>query len=115
MIITVHVSDLDAATSHATYDRVQTALETAGLDTFEMHLQTPEQHAEHPSRSVTLTGQPIAGAPTDEQIRVYLECNPQEFAHLLRREIRRDPEWWRREMAKQERLGWLGNLHRMRQ
>lgn len=54
MIITVIIPSVDAATSEATYERVQAALEAAGIDTFEMSLQTPEQHAEHPPRSVTV-------------------------------------------------------------
>lgn len=44
------------------------------------------------------------------QFRVYLDRNPQEFAQLLRREIRLDPAWWRRELAKQVRIDTARNV-----
>jgi hypothetical protein len=103
MNITVLIPDLDAATCEATYDRVQAALEAAGIDTFELHLQTAEQHEAHP----------IAGGASDFEIREYLTRDASAFAAFLRREIRRDPAWWRRELRKQERIGTLGNLDRV--
>lgn len=95
MIITVLIPDLDPAISEATYDRVQAALEAAGIDTFELHLQTPEQHEAHP----------IVVGPSDFEIREYLTRDAPAFAAFLRRDMRRDPAWWRRELAKQARIG----------
>lgn len=48
-IVTVIIPNADSDT----YEQAQDALRAAGIDTFEAHLQTPEQHVEHPPRSVT--------------------------------------------------------------
>lgn len=44
LVVTVVIPNAD----NAIYERVQAALTAAGIDTFETHLQTPEQHAEFP-------------------------------------------------------------------
>lgn len=98
MIITILIPNAD----DATHERAQDALQAAGIDTFELHLQTPEQHEAHP----------IVGGLSDSEIREYLTRDASAFAAFLRREIRRDPDWWRRELRKQERIGALANLGR---
>lgn len=48
------------------------------------------------------TGGEQAG-PSDEQLRGYLDRNPDAFAHFLHREIRRDPRWFDRYVRQRER------------
>lgn len=50
----------------------------------------------------TLPAEP--SPPTDEQIRAYLDRHPSAFGEFLRREIRRDPEWWDRMRRRQDRI-----------
>ena len=49
-----------------------------------------------------------APAPTDRQIRKYLDGNQQAFAQFMQREVRRDGAWFRRFMCEQDRQGRSG-------
>lgn len=91
MILTVIVRDA----YEDTYEQALAGLTAAGIEEWECHLQTDEQHQEHPIHTVAID---------DEAIRGYLTRNPAAFRELVHRDMRIDHDWWQGQLRRMERI-----------